>query len=301
MNLYISKRHLEVFLEVSRSGTMSAAADILCVTQPAVSQSVAELEQQLGVRLFDRFRRRLSLTYAGEIFLDHVRRINSIFLEAGFRMEAIAELREERLRIGASMTIGSFILPSRIRRFTEAYPGIRIGLVVDNTARIREGLLGNQLDIGVVEGPLEHPDLITRFLAVDPLCLVCSSNHPWSRTDMIDKSEIARENFIMREDGSGTRSIIESLFTRYGIDYSLGHTINNIEGIKKVVTAGLGVTVLPRIAVVDEIERGELSETYIEGIVLRREFRYAIHKDKTRYPVLAAWVEHLRASMESTE
>lgn len=294
MNLYISKRHLEVFMEAARAGTMSAAADVLCVTQPAVSQSIAELEQQLGVRLFDRVKRRLSLTYAGEVFLDHVRRINSIFLEAGFRMEAIAELREERLRIGASMTIGSFMLPERLRTFSAAYPGIRAALVVDNTARIREGLLNNQLDMAVVEGPLEHPDLITRFLSRDPLCVVCAADHPWSTRNRITGDEIAAENFIMREEGSGTRHIIEGLFTRYGIEHSVGHIINNIEGIKKAVAVGLGITVLPAIAVADEVRRGDLAVLEMEGVDLSREFRYALHKDKVRSPVLKVWIEHLK-------
>ncbi len=111
MDLYISKRHIEVFLKVNETGSMSRAAELLYVTQPAVSQSIAELEQQVGVPLFERLKRKIFLTYAGEVFLDHVRRIHALFLETGFRMEAVAGLKEERLRIGASMTIGSFTVP----------------------------------------------------------------------------------------------------------------------------------------------------------------------------------------------
>ena len=294
-NLFYTQRQLEIFLTLVECGSMTRTAEKLNMTQPAVSQCIAEMERNLGVRLFDRFRRRLSLTYGGEIFYDSVRRINALYLETGFQMEAVAGMQRERLRIGASMTLGSYILPDCLRNFSHRHPGIELEVMIDNTARIEAGLLDNRLDIAVIEGFLESPDLIRHDFRTDYLSLVCGPEHPWAGRNEVDAAELAEEPFILREEGSGTRARVEGLFNRHTVAYRPQHTVNSIEGIKKMVSAGIGIAALPRIAIQEECARGELCSFEIRNVELSRKFCYALHKDKGISPVLDAWIDSLSA------
>ncbi len=163
---------------------------------------------------------------------------------------------------------------------------------MDNTENIKRDLLSNSLDIAVIEGPMEHPDILLSPLSLDPLTLVSPPDHFPGR-EILEPTDIAGEDFIMREEGSGTRNTIEQYFSRYEIGYRLRHVINNIEGIKKAVAAGLGISILPEIAIRNELQNGTLRALPVRGITFTRDFRYALHKDKIRTEVLDAWISLL--------
>lgn len=293
MNLYITQRQAEIFLSAALTLSMTETAARLHLTQPGVSQSIAELEKHLGLGLFERIGRRLFLTYAGEILRDQLSRIDLIRTETAEKMEAIALGGVERIRVGASMTLGNYLLPRWIAGFLEEHPGVSINLEVNNTENMEAGLLSNRLDMAVVEGPTSSEMLLEETLFDDPLHLICGTGHPFSRYSEVPAAAIAGENLIMREAGSGTRSVILRELARMELPLRICHTINNIEGIKQAVAAGLGVSFLPEIAVRKERERKELVVLPVAGLRLTRTFRTLVHRDKVLSGALKAWIDYL--------
>lgn len=294
MNLYVTRRQIEVFLAVARYSSMTAAAEELHMTQPGVSQTIAELERQMGIRLFDRIGKRLHLTRGGELCRDQLRRIDLLYRETAIRMEAVAGLQEERLRIGASMTLGNYLLPGWMKQFSLLYPGVDLQLTVDNTKRIESALLVNELDMGIVEGVTTAEDLLSTPLFYDPLALVCSGSHPWSKRECINPRELEDEALVIREEGSGTRELVLRVLKDNGIPCRIGHTINNFEGIKQTVAAGLGISFLSRLAITRELESGILAMVAIENLSMRREFTTVVHRDKIPGGILQAWITFLQ-------
>lgn len=299
MNLYMTRRQIAVFLAVADTLSMTAAARQLHMTQPGVSQIIKELEQQSGLPLFNRLGKRLYLSYGGEIFKEQLCRIELLYQETGHRMEAIAGLKEERLKIGASMTLGNYLLPDWIQSFLLRFPGTDLQLTVDNTQRIEEALLLNELDLGIVEGHTRAKNLISIPLFENPLLLVCSGSHPWADKELIQPEKMGCLPLVIREEGSGTRErILQSLDDR-GIDYRIVHTINNIEGIKAAVAAHLGVTFLPRLALGQELASGKLAMVEVEGLGIKREFKIILHRDKKPEGIMKAWLTSLGVKAET--
>lgn len=293
MDLYYSRRQIEVFLSVAEQRSMTRCAEELFLSQSAVSQIIKELERQCGVPLFDRIGRKLELSYAGSVLQEQFRRLSLIFSETTMRMESLAGLGEERLRLGASMTIGNYLMPGWLRDFHTHYPGIEISLKIDNTDGIQQLLLQNRLDAAVVEGPQQHELLTEQKLFRNPLHLILPAKHPWCHGREILAEELKDQRLIMREEGSGTRSVIIQELERRGISIRIAHTINNIEGIKRAVETGLGLSFLPEIAVKEEVQQGRLSSKSIKDLVLSRDFRSLRHRDKSSNPAIEAWEAYL--------
>lgn len=282
-------RHFNIFLCVCDEGNMSAAAAKLHIAQPSVSQSIAELEGHYNVKLFERLGRKLFITTAGQELLTYARHIVNLSKEAESTMREI--YNHGVVRVGASVTIGTCIFSDIVGAFRKDNPNVKFNAYVNNTRIIEEMLLSDLLDIGLVEGKIHSPGIICRPFMDDELVLVSSTSHPFAQKNKITSGELNTMEFIVREEGSGTRELFESVMTSIGVNWQMLGVYNNSEAIKNNVAAGLGVSVMSRIAVQRECEVNELAIIDIENVNFKRQFHIVYHKNKYISPILASFIK----------
>ena len=273
-------RQLRIFKSVCQNQNMSATARKLHISQPAISQTISNLEQQLNVKLFERLNRRLVLTNTGKILLNYSNRILNLIDEAEQTIDDINNLKQGKLRIGASMTIGTYLLPKIINQFQQQHPKLEIKFMIDNTEIIESMVLENEIDLGLVEGPTENKNIIRENFFDDQLLLTCSTDHEWAKHNTIAPEKLKNKKLIIREKGSGTREVIENILVKHQLNYKIQHTLNNIEAIKKAVIANMGVSILPTIAIKEELVNNQLSTIKLKDISFTRKFSFIYHQDK---------------------
>lgn len=286
-------RQLELFSLVAELGNVTEAARHLYMTQPAVSQTIADLEESLGLKLFDRINRRMHLTFAGEVLYKYSRKILSQVEEAEAHMLEITNNRIGRLRLGASTTIGIYLLPMLVGQYKQKYQAIQSTFVIDNTTVVEEMLLDNRLDMGFVEGLVHSAEIVVQKVKDDELWLICSPQHQWAvqgRT-VIGPEEIEGQPLILREQGSGTREVVEKVLQQHKVNYHTWHVLNNTEAIKRAVMADIGIAFVSQLAVEEEINCGRLARIKIKDIPISREFRLIWHKDKYHTPLLKTFID----------
>lgn len=277
-------RHLQVFLSVCDEGNMTAAAKKLYIAQPSVSQAILELENHYNVKLFERLGRKLFITPAGEKLRTYARHIVNL---SGEVKEALQEINENGiLRVGASVTVGTYILHSVLSEFSRHFPKSKILSYVNNTAVMEEMLLDDQLDIGLVEGRVKSAGILQLPFMEDELVLVSSVFHPFAKEGRVAIGELAHQGFIVREEGSGTRNLFESVMREKGIAWDIVGVYNNAESIKNAVSKGIGLSVMSWMAVQKEVKREELSIIEIKERSFKRKFSMIYHKNKYISPIL---------------
>lgn len=271
-------RHLQVFIAVVDAGSMTGAAQQLYISQPSVSQTIGELEAFYQVKLFERLSRKLYLTPEGRQLLGYARHIVSLFGE--MEQELNWAQTSSILKVGASITIGTCLLSQLARAFSREYPQLQIQAVVDNTKVIEELVLKSQLDFGLVEGQLHSNDLVAEPLMEDELILVAGKEHPLRAKEALTTAELAEAPLIVREEGSGTRELLENVMFTKGKTLNIVWVCNNSEAIKNAVAAGVGVSVISKLAVARELETKKLYQIPVLGLSLEREFALIYHKNK---------------------
>lgn len=271
-------RHFRIFVTVCETGSMTAAAKRLHMTQPPVSQAIAEMEEHYGVRLFERFGRRIYITQAGEELLSYATHILNLTNEAEKRLSDLS--KGGTLRVGASMTIGTTILPIIIREFSTSRSAVQIHAVVDNTATIIQMLHVAKLDIGLVEGIGDWPDIVKVPIYDDELVLICPPEHEWAGAGRIDATQLQGQRFVVREEGSGTRQVFEAAMTAARIRWEVVGVFNNAEAIVNAVYCGLGFSVISHLAVRNAAAAGKVAVVKLDGLDIKRKFNLVYHKNK---------------------
>jgi DNA-binding transcriptional LysR family regulator len=293
----ITLRQLEVFLAVARAGGFRRAADGLHLSQPALSQHVAELERVLGARLFDRLARRVELTEAGRILVEHAGRLFASLEGAREAVADLAGLRRGSLQIGASTTPGVYVLPAVLGAFETRYPGIALRLTIANSAEIEARIRANELDLGVVGGHAMRPgeECVSAGL-VDELVLIVSPAHRWARRLQIPAAQLAGQRVLVREEGSATRQVMERALQQAGVRLGpvmeLGHT----EAIKHGVMAGLGIAFVSIHAARGEVTSGRLRQLRLQGLPVRRHFHVIHHEGRALGASARAFIAMLEAT-----
>jgi LysR family transcriptional regulator, transcriptional activator of the cysJI operon len=271
-------RHLRIFLTVCEVGNMTQAAKKLYMAQPTVSQTIAELEKYYEVRLFDRLNHKLYLTAAGERLQTYAHHILNLSEQA---RKELADLNQGGLvRIGASLTVGAYLLPDLVIAFREQSPAVEIFTLVDNTTVIEQKILEDQLDLGIVEGPVTSPHIVEEIYADDHLVFIASPRHLLANKENITVRELANQPFIVREAGSGTQTIFEHVMQASEVPWKVAGVYNNNEAIKQAVIADLGLAVVSEIAVADEMGQGKLVALSVQGVSLKRKFNLIYHRQK---------------------
>lgn len=285
---------LRSFKAVAMEGGFSRAATALFLTQSTISMQVAALEKELGVRLFQRLGRRVVLTDAGEAMLGYTSRILSLLEVSRSSMTEFRGLGRGELKVGASPTIGNYLIPEVLGEYRQRYPGVRVVLQIAPTPRIAAQTLGGNLHAGLVEAEVDDPDLNADSFFVDELVLIAPTRHPWTRRDAVSVSELATEPFIDREPGSGTRGIVRERLADKGVTITPVLEMGSPEAIKSAVRAGLGVAIVSRLTAELELQNGLLAVVPLEGISMTRRFLTLRHRNLIPSPSLGAFLEVLR-------
>lgn len=284
---------------VARHGSFSRAAGELRLTQPAVSMQVRQLEDTVGLPLLERAGKRAFPTPAGEQLLAHAARA---FLELRAGVERVQQLRgvvAGRVRLGTSASISIYLLPPLLRRFRTKYPATELVVVTGNAPEIARAIVGNELDLGIVSLPVRHRELVVSPFYRDELVAIAPPRPAWRRRRSVRAADLAHEPLILFERGATLRRVIDEWFHRGGVSPGQVMEMGNTEAIKKLVEAGLGLSVTSWFAARSEARSGRLVALRLEP-PLFRELGVAYRRDKTRTPSLDAFLaalEDLRASL----
>lgn len=260
------------------------------MSQSAVSRAVQELERQLGTVLLERRSRGVAPTVAGTILGDHARRI---FMHERLAIEALNELRglqRGRLAIGASSTIGIYLLPPLLGHYHRRYPGIELFLDIGNTQQVMEHLLAYRIDVAYVEGPVapdEHLDIMP--WRSDELVVIASPDHPLARRVTISCTDLQDAPFVFREPGSGTREVMEQDLASRGITVRPVMELGSTEAIKQAVSAGLGLSMVSRVTIQSELIAGRLRVLNIPDLTVQRQLSRVRLNDRPLSQALEAW------------
>ena len=286
-------RHFQIFVAVCDHMNMTVAAGTLYMSQSAVSQAISELEAYYDVRLFERLSKKLYLTQAGGKLLGYARHIIRLNRDAENDMRSLSQ--NGIVRIGASVTVGACILPKLAAGFKNKYPGFTLVVTEDNTTQIERLIMRDELDLGLVEGEVTLSDIISRPFTEDILVLICGKTHPFWARQQVEPVELEKENFILREVGSGTRKTFENVMSENALPWTSAWTCNNADTIKMAVAEGLGVSVISKRAVQREIESGMLHSVDINGLTFKRQFKLVYHKNKYHTDSMKHFIDYCTA------
>ncbi|MBI5640465.1 MAG: LysR family transcriptional regulator [Nitrospirae bacterium] len=273
---------LKVFCTVAETKSFSKTSEIIHLTQPAVSLQIQALEEIYETKLFDRSSSTVTLTPAGEVLYKYAKEILHLYASADKVIGEITGLVKGSISIGASSTIGNYLLPAVIADFKRAHLKIKIHLLVGNTKRVVELLNSGNIDLGLVEGEVTRQKMIVEKLIPDELLLVVPAHHPWAKKKEISISELTKEPVIFREAGSGTRQMIEKFLGRHGIavqDMKIAMILGSTEAIKEAVENGLGVAIMSRWAARKESKYGSLHLLRIKEEKVLRDFSLILSKN----------------------
>lgn len=271
-------RSLQIFAAVARAKSMSEAAKQLCISQPSVSFTIAEIEKEYSIQLFERINRTLRLTPTGSALYKYAADILALHEEMNNFLRN--ETHSPFVRIGATATVGACIIPDILAQLKKEAPELRHSVSVANTRLIEQMLFDGELDIALVEGRLQSPDLLEKDAIWDSLGVICSKDHPFSSRSSVTLSELAGQDLILREEGSGTREQLISTLTSKNIQANILWSAYNFESIINAVTQNLGISVMSRRLIEKHIERGELAFCTISDADFSRSFRLIYHKNK---------------------
>lgn len=280
---------LHIFYTVAERGSFSAAAQALHMTQPAVTMQVQSLEDYFGTKLLLRSTKRIELTEAGRALLPYAKNSIDLIRDTDQAMSTFTKQLKGRLQLGSSLTIGEYILPRLLGPFGQEYPHISISMKVMNTAQIMEDILNHQLNFGLIEAPVNHPDMHMEAVMSDELKLVVPSHHPLAEKESVTLEEALQYAVVLREQGSGTRLVMEEQLKKKKIDPSslkIVMELGSTGAVKSAVEAGLGISFLSASSVKHELALGLIKVVKVSDTKFQRHF-YSIYLKSALLPISA--------------
>ena len=268
---------LRIFVAVGEREHLTQAAEALHLTPSAVSSAIRVLEERYGIALFHRTGRRIELTEVGLAFLPEARATLARATSADLFLTEIGGLKRGTLAIAASQTVSGYWLPPLLLRFHKAYPAIDIRIVGGNTEQVAEAVLEGQVELGIVEGEVDHPALSQRIVARDRVLVVAPAGHPLAGRP-VTPDALTQARWVLREPGSGTRSALTSALDEAALDITLSLPSN--EAVRSAVLAGNALTAVSEYVVRDDLAAGRL--TTIAFDLPERAFRLLRHKERHR-------------------
>ena len=263
---------LKVFRAVAERLSFHKAAEDLFVTQPAVTLQIKALENDLGIRLFDRAGSRISLTRQGSVLLSYANKIAGLVAEAEAELGTSEGRVSGDLQLGVSTTIAQYVVPRLLRAFLEEYPQVKFSLRSGNTSQIVQCLLDGKVSIGLIEGPSRERGVHVEPFMEDELVLITSPNF---ESNHLSQTEFAGVSLLMREHGSGSRRVVEKTLEKAGYklkSFKKVMELDSTEAIKSAVEAGLGVGFVSLWAISKELELGTLKTAKVDGVTIKRQF-----------------------------
>jgi DNA-binding transcriptional LysR family regulator len=281
-------RQLEVFLATASHCNISRAADQLFMTQSAASNALKGLEQHYDMKLFDRIGKRLQLNDQGKLVRPQAEALLAQAKE--LELTLLQQAENGLLQVGATLTIGNYLAVDLMAKYTSLHPDSQIKLQVENTEGITRKVINFELDIGLIEGELNHPELDVIPWQDDELIVFCAPDHPLASVNNISDEHLLEAQWVLREKGSGTRQTFDramhGLLPRLKINLELQHT----EAIKRAVESNLGIGCLSKVALLDAFAKGRLVPLKTSTRDFRRKFYFIIHRQKFRSVSLERWL-----------
>ena len=280
----VTLEQLRIFVAVAEREHMTRAAESLGLVQSAVSAAVAALEARYGTPLFHRIGRRIELTDAGKLFLIEAKAVMARAEAAEQRLAEFAGGPRGKLAVHASQTIASYWLPRHLMAFRRAHPAVDVQIAIGNTAQVAEAVQNGQADLGFVEGEIDAPTLDNQTIKGDRLVIVVGMTHPWIAQRKVTLADLAGADWVLREQGSGTRSEFEAELRRLGLDpakLKVALELPSNEAVRSAVVAGGGVTAISELVVEALLRLGSLYR--IDDIQLpARPFHALHHRERYR-------------------
>lgn len=281
-------RQLQVFLATAHSENVTRAAEELSMSQSAASGALRDLESQFDVQLFDRVGKRLQLNDMGQ----QLRPAAEALLSQAIEVEQMlaGQQTPARLKVGATLTIGNYLAVGMIAAFRDRFPNADISLNVANTEAIARQVANYELDVGLIEGELRHPELDIMHWREDELVVFAAPQHPLAKRRKISDELLIQQPWVVREQGSGTRQTFDramhGILSELDISLELQHT----EAIKRAVEANLGIGCLSRISLKEAFARGSLVPLWVPQRDFHRHFSIVLHRHKYRSQGLQQWL-----------
>ena len=273
---------LRIFVAVAERQHVTRAAQALNLAQSAASHAIAALEAQHGTKLFNRVGRGIQLTEAGQAFLEEARAVLAQAQRAELALSEFGSLKRGTLAVEASQTISSYWLPRHLAAFRRAYPEIEIRLGIGNTAQVAAAVANGASELGFVEATIDNPLLTSLAVARDQLVVVVSPDHPWAGRTLKVK-DLAAGEWVLREKGSGTRSVFEEALVKAGLHAEQLDAVLELpsnEAVRAAVETGLGATALSASVAAPSIEAGLLK--LVRFPLPAREFHVLWHRERYR-------------------
>lgn len=280
-------RHLQIFKAVAEAGKMGQAARQLYISQPTVSKAIGDLEKEYGVLLFDRLAQKLYITEAGTRLLRYARQLLALYDEMEADLHAAAGL--QAIRVGATITVGSCVLPALIRRFEQEHPGVRVQVEVESARRIEQKILNSELDLAVSEGEPESGELLAVPVIRDELVLISNPAHPLAGRETVPPAALNGEPFVLREEGSGTRAGLDRFLQDNGLQVYPKWTCQSFDAVLRAVEEGQGLSAVSRRWADPLIAQERLCRLNLEGPPLIRNFQLIRHRGKQLTPAMEAF------------
>ena len=253
------EQHFLVFKDVAETKNITLSAKKLHMSQPSISLQIQNLENQYGARFFDRTNKGVTLTKEGQIFYAHVRSVLDLLSNAKEQISALAKDQRGLIYLGATLTIGEYILPNILAFLYKTHPDVDFKVKIANTESISQDVLEKKIHIGLIEGPVpRHKDLNVESFWEDELVVVVPYFHPWASRISISLAELPHERLVTREDGSGTRRVMEMALKERGLDpdqLNVTMELGSTQAIKQLVSAGLGITIISSLTVSQECDQ----------------------------------------------
>ncbi len=270
-------RHLKIFLTVCECESMSRASQKLFVSQSSVSQAIAEIERNYQIQLFERLGKKLYITQEGKLLLDYAKRVIFSFDQMEKGMKNAAHYKS--FVVGTTVTAGTCLINPLLDMYQREHSEMDIRVEVLNTDAIEEKILTSRLDIAIIPETEFSGDIVSRRLWTDELILCCSKRHPLAGKT-VGIEEIGNEKFILRENGSGTRRMLEEYLEKCGFEMKAGWVCSNTDSIIEALRYNRGINFISKLLVMEELEKGELKTIQIKDIRFFRDFVLIYHKNK---------------------
>lgn len=288
----VTLRQMRVFTTVARHLSFTRAARELHLTQPAVSQQIKLLEAEVGMPLFEQIGRKVQLAPAGTELLRYAHQTIELLREAGESLAAMRGLKRGVLQLGAVST-AKYFAPSLLSAFTPAYPEVTIKFAVGNREEVIKHLAGNEIDLAIMGRPPRELDTDAEAFARHPLVIIASPSHPLAGKRKIPLRQLAGEQFLIREEGSGTRASMEHVFRERRVPFRVSMEVSSNETIKQAVMAGMGISFLSAHTIGLELAAGKLAILDVAGLPIMRDW-YVIHlREKRLSPIAGAFRQFL--------
>ncbi len=285
-------KHLKVFITVCECGSMTKAAKKLFIAQPSVSLTISEIEKYYNIKLFDRISKKLYLTKPGEKILEHSLYMIDLFDKMEDEIKSYD--KKSSLKVGASITIGNFLLPYFIKKFQNQHKEVKVNIFIDNSKNIENLVLENQIDFGLVERKITNKSIKAEIFMSDELIIICSPEHSLCNRKNITIKDIMKEKFILREKGSASREKLETTLKAHNIEIKPIWESISTQSIIKAVEQNLGISILPYFLVKEYIESNKINKLLIEKLNLKRNYYIIYHKNKFLTPTIFNFLNQIR-------